>query len=214
MQSIELKSAESQDSLAEMQFALRRVMKSLVFADGPPSALAELPVSQLRCWYFIAENEGLKMQDVSNALHMKLPAMSQIVERLVRRGLVDRQADPLDRRVARLHLTECARTIHLESKALHRARIAATSARIAPKIFEQIIKGLNLLAEAAEGLEKCAQAECAGHDSQEMTELIAKRGGPVPRIKPASLSPTTVKRGQTHGKQIAVPVVPGVRGAA
>ena len=42
---------------------------------------AELPVSQLRCWYHIAEHEGLKMQEVSNALGIKLPALSQMVER-------------------------------------------------------------------------------------------------------------------------------------
>src|SRR5258706_4971828 len=93
------------DSVTEMQKALNRVLKSLVFVGGPPSALAELPVSQLRCWYHIAEHEGLKMQEVSNALGIKLPALSQMVERLVRRELIERQTDPQDRRGVRLRLS-------------------------------------------------------------------------------------------------------------
>src|SRR5438067_1818622 len=85
-----------------VQGALFRVLKALVFRDDPGVVYGEMPLSQLRCLHVIGENEGQKMNELSQRLEVKLPALSQIVDRLVRRGLVQRHPDPLDRRVVRL----------------------------------------------------------------------------------------------------------------
>src|SRR6266516_2205527 len=87
-----------------MQHALFRVLKSLVFRGDPDSPLNELPVLQLRALYVISAHEGERMQQLCTLMETKLPAMSQVVERLVRRGLVDRRADPSDRRAVQLFL--------------------------------------------------------------------------------------------------------------
>ena len=188
------------DSVTEMQKALRRVLKSLVFVGGPPSALAELPVSQLRCWYHIAEHEGLKMQEVSNALGIKLPALSQIVERLVRRGLIVRLTDDQDRRVVRLHLTEVTRAMHIEAKAEHTARIAETSSRLSPRNVEQIIRGLNQLADAAEAVESSErQTVNRGGSAERFSELLPKRDGAARKIGATELSPSEASGSPTHG---------------
>ena len=188
------------DNVTEMQRALNRVLKSLVFVGGPPSALAELPVSQLRCWYHIAEHEGLKMQEVSNALGIKLPALSQMVERLVRRDLISRKTDPQDRRVVRLHLTDVTRTMHIEAKAAHTARLAETSSHLSPQTVEQIIDGLNQLADAAEAVESCGRPDA---DCKEATDrfanLTAKRADIARKIGATELSPSGISGSPTHG---------------
>src|SRR5437667_8264096 len=110
-----------------MQAALFRVMKALVFRGPRDSPLNELPLSQLQCLYLIGHEEGLKMMDVSLRLENKLPAVSQIVDRLVRRGLVARVPDPHDRRVVRLYPTEQARAMLDHANGYRQARMKATA---------------------------------------------------------------------------------------
>ena len=97
------------EPLDRVQMALFRVLKSLVFRDDPGVAYGEMPLSQLRCLHIISEHEGQKMNELSQRMEVKLPAASQIVDRLVKRGMVERHADSLDRRVVRLELTPQAR---------------------------------------------------------------------------------------------------------
>src|SRR5262245_26922130 len=105
------KSEVKAEPLGGLQHALHRVLKSLIFRGEPVPPLNEMPIAQLRCLHVIAYEEGQKMQEVAQKLELKLPAVSQIVERLVKRGMVERRPDPNDRRVVRLALTELARGI-------------------------------------------------------------------------------------------------------
>src|SRR5438552_6054751 len=104
------------EPLCHVQQALGRVLRSLVFRGDPNSPFVEMPISQLKCLHIIAEHEGQKMVDLAHRMETKLPALSQIVERLVRRGMLARQADPQDRRVVRLVLTEKARALVNEAE--------------------------------------------------------------------------------------------------
>src|SRR5262245_20545258 len=90
----------------DLQLALFRVLRTLVFRSDPSrTELDELPITQLRCLHVVHHEQGLRMADVSARLEMKLPAMSQIVDRLVKRGMIERRTDDVDRRVIRLYLT-------------------------------------------------------------------------------------------------------------
>lgn len=200
------------ESAKELQEALGRVLKSLVFHDGPPPWLAELPVSQLRCWYQIAENEGLRMHDLSLSLGVKLPAISQIVDRLVRKGLIERTSDPLDRRAVRLHLTEGTRVKHLESKAAHLARVAETSSRLNPAALETLISGLNNLADAAEAMN--AESRHSRHGvrlAERIPGLAPKRVELEPTNSHRKVSPAIHSSGQTRGKSVAGVAASGKR---
>ncbi len=133
-----------------LQEALGQVTRRLVFGhyDGR-SPLAELPIAQLRCLHVIRCHEGQKMQDLADVLVVKMPTLSQIVERLVRRGMVERHPDPADRRVVRLRLTDAARTALDEADAARQARLAAVSAALSPGEHARVVAGLSLLAQAA-----------------------------------------------------------------
>jgi DNA-binding MarR family transcriptional regulator len=170
-----VKSATS--PLQEMQCALFRVLKSLVFRNNPDSPLNELPISQLRCLHVVAEHEGQKMLDLSHRLEIKLPALSQIVDRLVKREMLVRQPDPHDRRIVRLELTEKARAILAEAHAMRQARLEATARNLEPVAIRKVIEGLTLLAEAAERVE-AQEREAAlpfSPDSDPLIELMSRR---------------------------------------
>lgn len=137
----------SHDSL---QRQLMRVMRTLVFRTQPHPALSDLPIMQVRCLHVIRKEEGQKMHDLADKLEATLPAMSQIVDRLVKRAMVERRADPSDRRVVRLHLTDEARTALEEARISRDERLEATLAHLAPEEQAQIQEALRLLADAAE----------------------------------------------------------------
>jgi len=170
-----------------LQDVLGQVVRRLVFGhyDGR-SPLADLPVAQLRCLHVIRCHEGQKMQDLADALSVKLPTLSQIVERLVRRGMVERHPDPADRRVVRLQLTDAARTAVGAADAARQARLSAVSDALRPEEHARVIAGLRLLIEAAVRAlpdESAVQASSAslpplngpGSGGDPLVELMARR---------------------------------------
>lgn len=96
---------EAIDPIDALYHCLVRTMRMLILPADASSPLDELPVSQIRCLNTIGNDEGRKMQEIAMQLNIKLPAMSQMVERLVKKGLVERRDDAFDRRVVRLYLT-------------------------------------------------------------------------------------------------------------
>jgi DNA-binding MarR family transcriptional regulator len=130
--------------------AFFRAMRSLLEGDDPASPLGELPVSQLRCLHRIAGCPGAKMLDVARQMEIKLPALSQIVDRLVKRGLLERQSDPNDRRIVQPALTENARELLQATYAARQARVHAAMEHLEAAEIAKVVEALNLLAGAAE----------------------------------------------------------------
>ena len=167
----------SPDPLGDLQSGLFRVLRSLVFRQNVGSALGELPFSQMRCLHAIAREEMQKMHALADKLEIKLPALSQIVDRLVKRGLVVRHADAGDRRAVRLGLTEAARAVLADARAERHARLAATVAHLDAEALPGIIEGLRLLAAAAERAEAAGKAEPSplSPDADPLVEMMARR---------------------------------------
>src|SRR5438552_18177993 len=94
------------EPLCHVQQALGRVLRSLVFRGDPNSPFVEMPIWQLKCLHIIAAHEGQKMVDLEHRMEAKLRALSQIVERLVRGGMLARHVDPPERRGVPLVVTE------------------------------------------------------------------------------------------------------------
>jgi DNA-binding MarR family transcriptional regulator len=164
-------------TVSDVQNALHRVLKSLVFRNEPDSPLIEMPLSQLRCLPVIAEPEGQKMLDIAHRLEIKLPALSQIVDRLVRRGMVERCSDPHDRRIVRLALTPEARAILSDMHAARQARMKATVGHLSADAIRVVVRGLTLLAEAAEKVEaeERATAPPFSPDGDPLVEWMSSR---------------------------------------
>lgn len=129
---------------------LRRVLHALVFVELPPGELAQLPPSQHRCLVMVRKHPDLKMADVAERMGIKLSALSQVVTRLVRQGLLTRETDPEDRRVVHLLPTPQAVDLLETEREARRARIRRACEQLAPEERAKVLEGLRLLAEAAE----------------------------------------------------------------
>ena len=92
---------------------------------GTFNAIAELDLSftQLKALCALEmDGDERSVKALAESMGVSLPAMSRAVDGLYERGFVDRQEDPVDRRVRRVRLTAAGRTVPL---ALNEARLSA-----------------------------------------------------------------------------------------
>lgn len=139
--------------LNEFREYFRRASKALVLFQQPEDILDALPMSQFRCLMDVHHNRGSKMADVAASLGIGVSALSQLVDRLVKRGLVERTPDAGDRRIVRLQPSAAADAIlkrHFEAIG---QRMSATAEKLGPGSLPDVIEGLRLLAVAAEAVE-------------------------------------------------------------
>ncbi len=88
---------------------------------------AELSVAQFRAMAFVQAQPGASLSELAGHIGLALPSISKLVDGLVARGLVDRQADLADRRRVALCLTQAG------SQAVQEA-LAATEANLAQQL--------------------------------------------------------------------------------
>jgi DNA-binding MarR family transcriptional regulator len=81
---------------------------------GTLNMIAELDLSftQIKALCAMdAENEDRSVKALAESMKVSLPAMSRAVDGLHERGFVDREEDPVDRRMKRVRLTAAGRAI-------------------------------------------------------------------------------------------------------
>jgi len=91
------------DPLADVVARLRRALRRGVRAD--PS-LEAIPVAQIEVLQLLAESPGLRAGEVGERLLLASTTVSTLVGALLAQALIERRADPADRRAWNLHLTK------------------------------------------------------------------------------------------------------------
>jgi len=84
--------------------------------------------------YTLSKCEGpLRLGELNRNVLLSQPALSRMVDRLVERGLIERKADPADRRGVLLSLTEAGREVQREIGRRHARSVArALTADLSP----------------------------------------------------------------------------------
>jgi|SRR5579884_1611837 len=130
--------------------ALFRVMRATMFEEAPVEELDALPLAQLRLLWTVHFLSLAPMKEFSERLGVAQSTVTQLADQLVRRGLVERQPDPEDRRVVRLHTSavgaELLRRAEVQQAATHSAVWSALSS----EQQAEVMRGLTVLADAAE----------------------------------------------------------------
>lgn len=78
---------------------------------------------------FEAGDEGIRMSDLARAVSLTKAGLTALVDRLEKRGLLERANDPADRRVIRIKLTDEGRTAFRSAAKVHVAGINERFAR-------------------------------------------------------------------------------------
>ncbi|WP_285480297.1 MarR family winged helix-turn-helix transcriptional regulator [Amycolatopsis sp. NBRC 101858] len=97
---------ELADRLLGAVQGIRRVVRRRTRAEVPGFPLPGAQVEVLRV---VADHPGIGVAAAARELHLAANSVSTLVNQLVDAGLLRREADPADRRAARLEITDAAR---------------------------------------------------------------------------------------------------------
>jgi DNA-binding MarR family transcriptional regulator len=116
--------------------------------------------AQWKALFRLEREPGLRQIELADMLDIEPITLSRIVDRLEESGLVERLADPSDRRAWRLHVTARAQPLIAKLHAIADEMIADAFAGIDPKAIE-ITRAV--LARARENASRAAQMNRASN---------------------------------------------------
>ena len=115
--------------IAETAHALRKSFDRRAVGMGVTRA-------QWKVLFRLSRRPGLRQIELADMLDIEPITLSRIIDRLEEAGLVERVADPADRRAWRLHVTARARPLVEKLRAVADEMIADAFAGIDPKDIE------------------------------------------------------------------------------
>lgn len=96
------------NKLVEATFKLSRLIKENMCYTGN---IAQLTVVQLQALIFLKKNPNVTMSKIAENFRIELPSATSLLNKLSELKLVERQTDPIDRRVVRINLTQQGQTL-------------------------------------------------------------------------------------------------------
>ncbi|MBE9016272.1 MarR family transcriptional regulator [Chroococcidiopsidales cyanobacterium LEGE 13417] len=111
---------ELNKALEALHFAFRAVVAK------PDALLAERGLSRVhhRILYFVGRHPGLSVNELLAMLGVSKQSLNAPLRQLTKLGLIESQADPLDRRIKRLALTQAGLCLEEELSGDQRQRFA------------------------------------------------------------------------------------------
>ena len=143
----------------------------------------DLTMSQLKMIFVLssamgpgAESNGLRVSEVARGLGVTLPTVTAVMDKLVERGLVRRDEDPLDRRQHVCRLTGDGQALLDRLMAGRRAFTNALLEHLDADELAAFLRGMQVVLAAAERLRASADAQ-----AERCPSAAARRaGGGVP----------------------------------
>jgi DNA-binding MarR family transcriptional regulator len=108
----------------------------------------QLTLGQIRTIMFLQKEKTSTVGCVAECLGICEPTASQLVDRLVRAGLVQRTEDPADRRRSLLSLSPKGKKLVEERLHAHRERLRALFERMRDKDLASLCSGLRAILDA------------------------------------------------------------------
>jgi DNA-binding MarR family transcriptional regulator len=105
-----------QEELMNLAYQIARQMRKQMGGVGDDKLHDKVSVYQLHAMFHIAKHVAT-MSELAEEMNISLPSATSLVDRLVKSGWVERQADPDDRRIIRLAITEEGRKVCMAMKA-------------------------------------------------------------------------------------------------
>lgn len=102
---------------------------------------------------------GCGISDLSERFDVTNAAASQLVDKLVQSGLIQREEDPNDRRVKRVNLTEKGQELIRHSTERRYRWVEGLARKLSPEEREQVNQALDILARAAQDVDIEADAQ-------------------------------------------------------
>ena len=135
------------DRTAELGDLLMRAARTLRRRWRDVLAPWDLSPHQARALGVVGKRDGVRLTDLAEALHIAPRSATEVADGLQERGLVERTADPGDRRVVILRPTDEGRRIRGEIDAARTADAALLFARLPAADRTELARLLQTLAD-------------------------------------------------------------------
>ena len=153
---------EKTGALLDIAECLPEIMQKLFGGRLIATDVWELTIPQLRALGCVARWPGCTMGELAGNLGIRQNAATGLADRLVQHGLLEREADPEDRRLVRLRLTERGRHAREACRIERRRRVGAALRHLSAAQQGQVAAALLLLCQALAIAEPGARQQGGG----------------------------------------------------
>lgn len=124
-------SAELEQQAERIESDLRAIRRTMQKPLEAEVARGELTAPQMAVMRVVVREHGIPLRDLSRAISLAHSTVSGIVDRLERRGMIERRADEADKRITRIYPTEVVNQfVREEIPAMTRRPLQAALARV------------------------------------------------------------------------------------
>lgn len=162
--------------LTDVVTQLRRVLRSSIRTDYPWESL---PMAQVELLQRLADEPGLRINDLAQRHRLANNTVSTLVQQLVAAGLVRREPSAADRRAVTVRLTDQGTELIAAWRAAHERRIAAALDQLSAADRESVLGALPALSKLVSRLQ---QADVSAGGAAVADPATAERPrGPIRR---------------------------------
>src|ERR671935_1043783 len=118
------------DEAVEILIEVSRLIRTLTRLMGGANEVPAMTVTQRLALFEVGDGGSLRLNDLADRMGVSPPTASRSVDALHELGLVERVADPQDRRALRIDLTSAGKTLLADAKAKAEAAFAPAVAEL------------------------------------------------------------------------------------
>ena len=119
----------------------------------------DMTMPQIRTLYFLSRGPQ-RMKDISDHLMRGMPSATSMIDRLVKKGYVERVPDPSDRRVVLCRITDSGREMLDRFSRMGAVRFEAVAESLTDDELDKIAPALDLLVDAMARQAPAESDEC------------------------------------------------------
>ena len=135
----------------------------------------DLSLSQWSGMLFIQRHESCAIRELAEGLKVSHPAAVKLVERLVRKGLIDRCESATDRRVVELTLSACGLLCVEYVRDQRASALERIVAQMRPEDAEHLLAGIQAFVQAALVDEETVDAVCLHCGVEHVRECLVSQ---------------------------------------
>lgn len=100
---------ETDEAVFLLNDAFHRLVRSHFKAMSSLTPCGSIPPAQVRCLLVLEKREGICQRELAELLYIEKATATVMLQKMQRKGLIDRRQDAEDQRMTRIYLTPCGR---------------------------------------------------------------------------------------------------------
>jgi DNA-binding MarR family transcriptional regulator len=139
------------EDIALIAGGLPQVMGALMSRQPLRTGALDVTMAQMRALMAVSYGPGCTMSELASKLGIGVSAATGLVDRLVERGVLERESDPADRRVVRVRMSPAGIRAGQEWYAAQILHMAAALSALSDRDIRRVAEATDLLLRVVTG---------------------------------------------------------------